>query len=111
MTYTEACKIVDDVQFPGYTFVTSLDFKSDALCVYAVYMERDTITNKREEQKTREWLLHPGITRSEVVATCFKCIIASMEHKTREWFTYRNKAIFQPHHDVDKLLAICEERP
>jgi len=30
-----------------------------------------------------------------------------MEHKTREWFTYKGKAIFGPHFNVNSLWEIC----
>ena len=50
------------------------------------------------------------MVKSEIVATAFKCVMTSMEHRVREWFLYRDRAIYHPHYDVDALHAICEQR-
>jgi hypothetical protein len=97
------------VPIPGYEFHT--EYEGTTAFIHATYMEADTVSGAIEEQRTREWVIDMlKASRSQVVATCFKCVITSMEHKTREWFLYRDKAIYQPHHDVDALLAICEAR-
>ena len=75
----------------------------------AVYDEADTVTGLVQPQYTRRWPLSPKMTKSEVVATAFKCVLTSMEHKTREWFTYRGRAVYQPHQDVDRLWETCQQ--
>lgn len=100
---------VSDCEYPGYSFVVEEDSRG-AVYLQAYYEEIDTITGKQETQYTRRWFLSPHMVKSEIVATTFKCIMTSMEHRAREWFTYRQKAIYQPHYDVDKLYEICEER-
>ena len=98
-----------EVEFPDYTFRVE---RSSAGCLYlqADYLEADTITGNVETQFTRRWLLSPEMVKSEVVATAFKCVLTSMEHRTREWFLYKGKAIYQPHYDVDELAAVCQKR-
>lgn len=72
------------------------------------YQEPDTVTSVWEIQKTRRWLLSPAMTESEIVTTCFKCLMTSQEHKAREWFHFKGKSIFGPHYNVNDLLEICD---
>ena len=72
------------------------------------YMERDTVTDKLETQRTRKWLIEPTMTESQIVSTCFALCMASMEHRTREWFKWRGRAIFFPHFDVGELWLVHE---
>ena len=53
--------------------------------------------------------LSPEMTRSEVVQTVFKCALTSMEHRTREFFHYRGRAVFGPHFDVEALWQLCAD--
>jgi hypothetical protein len=110
MTIAEMELVVDDCKYLGRTFEVSVSPTTQAIYLRASYWEDDTVTGKLEKQFTRRWLLSPEMTKSEIVATAFKCVITSMEHQAREWFTYKNRAIYHPHHDVDKLLEICETR-
>jgi hypothetical protein len=105
MTIDEMITTVSLCDFPGYTFLVWVDSR-DAIYLQGKYEEPDTVTGKVEWQHTRKWLLSPHMTKSELVQTVFKCALTSMEHKTREWFTYRDKAIFGPHFDVDALHRI-----
>ena len=75
----------------------------------AEYFEPDIYTQKFEKQYTRKWLLSPLMTDSEVVQTCFKMCFTSMEHKTRESFTYKGSRIFGPHFDVEDLVTLCKK--
>jgi ribose-phosphate pyrophosphokinase len=95
------------VKFPNFTYDV-LQSSRGEYYLQGRYEEEDTVTGKMEMQYTRKWLLSPEMTRSEVVQTAFKCILTSMEHRAREWFTYRGRSIFGPHFDVDKLHGICE---
>lgn len=110
MDWTEQARaIVQECQFPDYTFVVNIS-RTGAVYLQATYLEADTLTGNVELQYTRRWFLSPEMSKSEIVSTAFKCVLTSMEHKTREWFTWRDRAIYQPHYDVEALHAICEER-
>jgi len=76
----------------------------------AVYVDADIVTGEYEPQYTRKWLLSPAMTRSEIVQTCFKLVITSMEHRAREGFKYHGKRIFGPHFDVDALWQLCADQ-
>lgn len=107
-TLSELKSWVCQCDYPEYTFEVNADGRG-AIYLQAMYLERDIHTEKLEPQFTRRWFLSPEMVKSEVVATCFKCILTSMEHRTREHFTYRGKRIYGPHFDVDALHSIADQ--
>lgn len=109
MNVDEMRFLVREVKFPDYIFIVG-ESSRGFLYLQGSYDEADTLTGAVERQHTRRWPLSPEMTKSEIVATAFKCVMTSMEHKAREWFTYKDAAIYQPHYDVDDLMAICEKR-
>lgn len=101
-------EIVAQCSFMDYSFHVKTDGRGD-LYLQATYIEPDIDTDLLETQTTRRWFLSPSMTKSEVVQTVFKCCITSMEHRTREHFTYRERRVFGPHFDVDALWGICDQ--
>jgi len=51
----------------------------------------------------RKWLLSKYMVKSELVQTIFLAVQTYMEHELREYFQYKNQAIFSPHFSVDWL--------
>jgi hypothetical protein len=100
---------ITEVGYPGYDFRVS-ESRTGAFYLQAAYMEPDTVSGEQGQQLTRRWLLSPHMLKGELVSTAFLCILTSMEHRVREWFLYKNRPIFHPHYDVDKLAEICEAR-
>lgn len=109
MTLEEMQTIVGEVTFADYEFRV-LESTHGFIYLQANYLEPDTETGRVGLQFTRRWPLSPDMNKSEVVSTAFKCALTSMEHKTREWFLYRGRAVYHPHYDVDALYAICDQR-
>jgi hypothetical protein len=102
MKYSKLAHIMDDVDFPDYEFfITEVEGE---LAIYGEYLEECVDTGDMVIQQTREWKIAPGATKSDVVRTCFALVMASAEHKTREHFHYRGKAVFGPHITVGTLL-------
>jgi hypothetical protein len=101
--------VVKRCAFQEYVFDVHLDGRGE-IFLQASYLEPDTVTGVIGTQLTRRWFISPHMTDSEIVRTAFKCIITSMEHRAREWFTYRGRAIFGPHFDVEALHAVCGEK-
>lgn len=99
-------EVVIDCAFPDYDFKVEIDGRG-ATYLQASYEEPDTVTGNVEKQVTRRWFLSPQMTRSEVVQTVFKCVMTSMEHRVREWFSYKSQPVFSPHFDVDELHSLC----
>lgn len=97
-------------ELPGspYFFFVTQDGRG-AIYLHAEYDEPDSTTGKIEIQRTRRWFLSPEMTRSEIVQTVFKCVMTSMEHRAREWFKYKQRAIFGPHFSVDDLVELADK--
>lgn len=104
MHISEMLEAVEQVSFVNYVF--SVSSENDKLYLQANYLDRCIVTGTLEKQSTRKWLLSKHMTKSELIQTCFKCCITSMEHRTREEFKYKGRRIFGPHFDVDTLWAI-----
>ena len=96
-----------DVCYPGLDFCISSEKGRSFL-----YIESTSLDNSTGEEctwKSRKWRLSCHMTKSEFIQTCFKAVLTAVEHETRERFKYKDKAIFGPHINVDKLHEICEE--
>lgn len=102
-------EVVKRCAFQEYIFDVHLDGRGE-IFLQASYLEPDTVTGVIDTQVTRRWFISPHMTDSEIVRTAFKCIITSMEHRAREWFTYRGRSIFGPHFDVEALYRVCEQK-
>lgn len=100
--------VVARCAFGDYTFDVKVN-QGGGIYLQARYVDADIVTGRPEQQFTRKWLLSPHMTPSEIVQTCFKLAMTSMEHRTRERFTYRGKRVFGPHFDVDALWQICAD--
>jgi hypothetical protein len=106
--YQKIVHAVEQCSFPDYMFAVR-QIEGGAL-IHGIYWEPDAVEKKLPQaQQTREWFVPLSVSKSEVVRTCFKLVMASYEHRVREWFTYKGKAIHQPHYDVDQLAAMNEE--
>lgn len=108
---TDAQRAIEECHYPEYAFFVSVDGRGEVF-LQASYLEADAATTESvpERQFTRRWFLSPAMSKSEIVQTAFKCIITSMEHRTREWFTWKGRAIFHPHQNIETLWEICESR-
>jgi hypothetical protein len=106
MNFDEIVNAVESCGYPGYEFTVKRDGRGE-MFLQAGYMEPDTVTGVQEWQLTRRWFISPEMGRSEIVQTVFKCVLTSMEHRAREWFSYRGEPVFGPHFDVDALHELC----
>ncbi len=108
MTIEDIRAIVRDVKHPGYIF--EVNDKAGVALLSASYREPDVHTGRMATQKTRKWYVSLHSTKSEIVQTCLKCILTSMEHRAREHFTYRGERIYGPHFDCDSLVYVATEK-
>lgn len=102
----EASAALAECEFKDYSLQIAVSHTGYAY-IQAVYDEICTVKGVVEAQYTRRWLITPTMTWSEIVSTAFKCVLTSMEHRTREGFKYRGRTIYMPHYDVDTLHAVC----
>ena len=61
-------------------------------------------------QTGRKWYISPHMTKSEVVQTALKAVLAAEEHEAREAFRYKGSKIFGPHFDVDVLVELAKKK-
>lgn len=106
MNWDKIQEVVKLCKFKDYKFDVFIDGRGE-IYLQGLYVEEDTVSKKPETQATRRWFLSPQMTKSEIVQTVFKCAMTSMEHRTREWFMYRDKAVFGPHFNIDVLYDMC----
>ncbi len=104
--YTDELKRVSEVigaiEYPGYRFV--VEPLEDRFTVHVEYTEPDIVTGKPELQKGRPLLLGLGETQCQLVQAAFRCLLASMEHRCREWFRWRGEQVMCPHRDLESLF-------
>lgn len=100
--------VVDNIHFPGYHFRVGL--LGERIFVQVHYVEPDVMTGVTEDQFGREWVVAKNPVAGQVVQTCLKAILTSMEHRVREHFLYRDKPVMQPHFDVDELWQLLPSR-
>lgn len=107
LTLDEAKAIVAEVKFLDRDFLVME--KGDGFLIQLAYWESDVYTGERSYQKARKWYVSSWSTRSEIVRTCFKAVMTSMEHVVREHFLYKGERIFNPHWDVDVVARMVHE--
>lgn len=105
--------VLGHVSFPGYEFFVGQHELVDETCRYYIQASFWTeefiprVGTQREKHFTRKWYLSEHACRNEVVQTCLKLVLTSVEHEARESFKYRRRSIFGPHYDVDALHALA----
>lgn len=109
MTFEEIQAIVALCSCQDFEFLVRLD--DDRPYLQVEYLEADISSGEDETQRSRKWFLSPYMTKSEIVQTCLKACLTSVEHRVREDFKYKlgphskPRAIFSPHWSVDFLYS------
>lgn len=107
MTLLEIASILHHCKFPGMTFNSKSEGNKTYLQVsFSAYNPE---TGLQEQWKGRKWLLSEHMTESEVVQTAFKAVVTALEHEAREYFQYKDRAVFGPHIDVNALWGIADK--
>lgn len=112
MNLNAATVVLSRVKYPGLTFHLVGDFTEGAATFLQARWSAPTnwqANAESTEQSSREWLLSHHMTESELVQTALKCVLTAVEHEAREFFTYCDQPIFQPHYNVHALLELCEQ--
>ena len=101
--FREVAALVERIAFPGYRF--HLIGKGFA-CLMASFMAPCNVKGGVPvEQFTRLWILDKDYTDEQIVQTCLKLVLTSVEHEARERFTFDGAAIFGPHMRLQDLLT------
>lgn len=118
--------IVADVHFPGYTFaVVELAGEpigpppmiamapvpiEHPIAVQVAYNEPDVMTGVVEEQRGRLWVINHAWGAGQIVQTCLKALLTSLEHRAREHLLWRGRPVLQPHFSLDELWKLAAPR-
>lgn len=105
MSPEELQAAVARVKYPGYKFVVKWWLRR--VTVHATFMAPDTCVGG-VLQKTREWIIDKDATIDEVVATCMKLVLTSVEHEARGSFKFDDLAIYGPHTDLSALMLAAK---
>lgn len=105
--YERLWQVVSECKFGDWELVVRVDGTRSYLQVLAPEGTCN-VTGLKMAWSGRKWFLSPHMTRSEVVQTALKAVLTAVEHEARERFTYRGRAIFGPHLDVDELVDLCD---
>ena len=106
----ELCRvrtIVADVFFPGYTFQVE-PINPEQMAIRVIYDEPDVMSGVVEEQHGRWWPIERKWHNGQIVQTCLKALLTSLEHRAREHFTWRGRNVFQPHFSMMTLWDIAK---
>jgi hypothetical protein len=104
-TYRDFTAILKRISYPGYEIILGgegEDLYLQVLCDEGVC----NVTGQQMRWAGRKWRLSRFMTDGEVVQTAFMAVMAANEHETREKFTYRGVSVFDPHYDIEKLVAL-----
>lgn len=101
---TNFSDVLGRISFPGFTFILksyahrpTLQIECKGAC---------NVTGADITWTSRKWQLSWHMTDGEVVQTAFKAVLTALEHEAREQFTYRGVTVFDPHYDIEKLVAL-----
>lgn len=97
---------LSDVQYKDHQFKVNQD--GDRQYLQLEWHGLDSVTHEPMVVKGRKWFLSPFMTKGEVVQTALVAVLAAEEHEAREEFRYKGKAIFGPHFDIERLVAIAD---
>jgi hypothetical protein len=98
--------ILNNVTFPDRTWVVTC--KADGWMLQVSYYEEDIETGLVELQKSRKYYVSPFSTETEVVDTCFLCLMRSFEHVIREHFLYKGRRVQSPHFSMSARIEMCD---
>ena len=104
MTPADMQHIVDQISFPKMR----IDVRSKNEVPYLQIAHRGecNMTGVPMEWRSRKWMLSEHMTAGEIVQTAFKAILTAIEHEAREQFRYRGQPVFDPHYNIEKLVAL-----
>ncbi len=99
--------ILDEINYKDWQIRAHADGQNVYLQVS--FNAANALTGDAEHWTGRKWRLSSHMTRSEVVQTALKAVLAAEEHEARERFKYRGRSVFGPHINVDALWTVCDQ--
>lgn len=103
MTLEELRAILEDCKFPTMDLRTAK--REEGLFMWVCWHNVEGV-----RMTSRKWIISAYATKSEVVQTLLKAILTAIEHEAREQFTYKDRAIFGPHFDIEALVGLVNSK-
>ena len=100
-------EIVNDVDFKDWVILLKKDGTRPYLQI--TFLDNCVTTGGVMEQHCRKWNLSYHRGKNEIGTTAFKAVMAAMEHEVREHLTYKNRAVFNPHFDMEHLIKLIDQ--
>ncbi len=100
--------ILTRVEFPGFRFRLHMDAQA-ALFMQVCFTGPCNRTGEIQGWKGRKWKLSGHMTDGEVVQTAFLAVTTALEHEARENFKYKGVSVFDPHYDIEALVALRKD--
>lgn len=100
MQKQEIERLLSRVEHKDWRF--KVDEKGESLYIQVIFRDAGG-----DIQHGRKFILSTWMTKSEIVQTALKAVLAVEEHEAREQFKYLGHSIFGPHYDVDALVEVC----
>ena len=105
MTSDTLVEIIDNVSYHDWSF--AIGKLGSGFYVQCRFIAPDSCGKDERNWSGRKWYISTHATKDEVVQTCLKAVLTSLEHEARESFKYKGVAIFQPHTPIDELVEIA----
>lgn len=98
-------RLLEEVRYRDWTIAVGHENGQPFLRVS--FPDTDVTTGHGTVCEGRRWPLNPAMSPGELVQTAFKAVLTAEEHEARERFSYRGRAVFGPHLNVDRLWEIA----
>ena len=101
-------EIIENIKYKDYSIMFKEGRDGRPYLQVDMGMTECATTSESTVMWGRKWYLSPHMTETEVVQTAFKAVLAAEEHEIREFFEYKGRKVFNPHFDINDMIAICD---
>src|SRR5271157_3122541 len=107
MDIFELRALVSNIEYKDWTFVVK-SFGLGDMYLQVRFKTVNCRTGEPYEANGRKWLISQHAVASEVVGTAMKAVLTAEEHEIRECFKFRGKAVYNPHINIEALIAVSD---
>lgn len=100
-------EVLSRVSMPDRAFEVIVEAGRPSLRCFAFLTDNTLpITAPKVRQNGRWWRLSPHMTDGEILQTALMAVLAFEEHEIREKFKVDGVSVFDPHYDIEALIAL-----
>jgi hypothetical protein len=108
LTIGKVNEVLSEVNFGNHLF--NVEETAGGFHIWISGMETDSYTGEPSLQEGRKWFVSRDCTPSDVVRTAFKSVVTWAEHEARESFKYKDVRVFNPHLDIEAMVARAKKK-